>query len=65
MTKRARRSFSPKFKAQAVELVRITGKSVTRIAKDLPPSPRISKELDRSGAYGGSEEAVSQYQYEI
>jgi transposase-like protein len=35
MSKRARRFFSPEFKAQAVDLVRQSGKSVQQIAKDL------------------------------
>lgn len=39
MSKRARRSFTPEFKAQAVELVRSSGKGVTRIAKDLDLTP--------------------------
>jgi transposase len=33
--RRARRSFSPEFKAQTVELVRETGKSVVQVARDL------------------------------
>lgn len=35
MSKRARRSFTPEFKAQAVALVRTSGKSVGQVAKDL------------------------------
>lgn len=34
-TSRARRSFTPEFKAQAVELVRSSGKNVGQVAKDL------------------------------
>jgi transposase len=33
--KRARRSFTAEFKAQAVELVRASGKTVGQVAKDL------------------------------
>jgi len=33
--RRARRSFSPEFKAQTVELVREGGKSITQVARDL------------------------------
>jgi transposase-like protein len=35
MSKRARRAFSPEFKARAVELVKSTGKSTGQVAKDL------------------------------
>lgn len=35
MSNRARRTFSPEFKARAVELVKTTGKSVGQVAKDL------------------------------
>jgi transposase-like protein len=35
MSKRARRSFTPEFKAEAVALVRASGKSVGQVAKDL------------------------------
>ena len=35
MSKRARRSFTPEFKAEAVALVRASGKSVAEVAKDL------------------------------
>ena len=35
MSKRARRSFTEEFKAQAVDLVRTSGKSVHQVAKDL------------------------------
>lgn len=35
MSKRARRSFTPEFKAEAVALVRVSGKSVGQVAKDL------------------------------
>ena len=35
MTTRRRRSFSPEFKAQTVELVRTSGKSVTEVCRDL------------------------------
>ena len=35
MSKRARRSFTPEFKAEAVALVRSSGKSVGQVAKDL------------------------------
>ena len=35
MSKRARRSFTPEFKAEAVALVRASGKSVHQVAKDL------------------------------
>lgn len=35
MSKRARRKFTDEFKAQAVELVRSSGKSVGQIARDL------------------------------
>ena len=33
--KRARRSFSPEFKAQTVELIRGTGKSIPEVCRDL------------------------------
>ncbi len=35
MSKRARRSFTPEFKAEAVALARASGKSVGQVAKDL------------------------------
>ena len=35
MTTRPRRSFTPAFKAQAVELVRTSGKSVAEVCRDL------------------------------
>ena len=35
MSKRARRSFTREFKAEAVALVRTSGKSVGQVAKDL------------------------------
>jgi transposase len=35
MTARPRRSFTPEFKAQAVELVRTSGKSVAEVCRDL------------------------------
>jgi transposase len=35
MAKRARRSFTPEFKAEAVKLVRETGKSVRQVAEEL------------------------------
>ena len=35
MSKRARRSFTPEFKAEAVALVRASGKTVGEVAKDL------------------------------
>lgn len=35
MSRRERRKFSDEFKAQAVELVRTSGKSVSQIARDL------------------------------
>ena len=35
MTTRRRRSFSPEFKAQTVELVRTSGKSVAEVCRDL------------------------------
>lgn len=35
MSRKARRQFTDQFKAEAVELVRSSGKSVGRIAKDL------------------------------
>jgi transposase len=35
MSKRARRSFTSEFKAQAVELVRTSGKTAGKVAKDL------------------------------
>lgn len=35
MSKRARRSFTKEFKAEAVALVRASGKSVHQVAKDL------------------------------
>jgi transposase len=35
MTSRARRSFSPAFKAQTVDLLRTSGKSVTEVCRDL------------------------------
>jgi transposase len=35
MSKRARRFFSPEFKAQAVDLVHQSGKGIQQIAKDL------------------------------
>jgi transposase-like protein len=35
MTARTRRSFTPEFKAQTVELVRTSGKSVTEVCRDL------------------------------
>jgi transposase len=35
MSRRARRKFTDEFKAEAVELVRTSGKSVGQIAKDL------------------------------
>ena len=35
MSKRARRSFTPEFKAEAVALVRASGRSVGQVAKDL------------------------------
>ena len=34
-TWRARRSFTPEFKAQAVEIARTSGKTVGQVAKDL------------------------------
>jgi transposase len=35
MTARRRRSFTPEFKAQTVELVRTSGTSVTEVCRDL------------------------------
>ena len=35
MTARSRRSFTPEFKAQTVELVRSSGKSVAQVCRDL------------------------------
>ena len=35
MTARPRRSFTPEFKAQTVELVRTSGKSVAEVCRDL------------------------------
>ena len=35
MTARPRRSFTPEFKAQTVELVRTSGKSVAQVCRDL------------------------------
>ena len=35
MTSRARRSFTPAFKAQTVDLLRTSGKSVTEVCRDL------------------------------
>lgn len=35
MSKRKRRSFTPEFKAEAVALVRTSGKTVHQVAKDL------------------------------
>ena len=35
MTTRRRRSFTPEFKAQTVELVRTSGKSVAEVCRDL------------------------------
>ncbi len=35
MTSRSRRSFTPAFKAQTVDLLRTSGKSVTEVCRDL------------------------------
>ena len=39
MGKRKRRRFTPQQKAQAVELVRTSGKSITEVARDLDLTP--------------------------
>ena len=48
-SKRARRSFTPEFKAQAVELVRSSGKSIGQLAKDLDlPETRLREWVKRA-----------------
>jgi transposase len=59
MTARSRRSFTPEFKAQTVELVRTSHKSVSDICRDLDPTETAVRrwvtqaEID-DGRHGGS-----------
>lgn len=41
MGKRTRRRFTPQQKAQAVELVRTSGKSIAEVARDLDLTPSV------------------------
>src|SRR5436190_6796378 len=52
MSKRARRTFTPEFKAEAVELVRASGKSVGKVAKDLDLTETTLREWVRRAAGG-------------
>lgn len=47
--RRARRSFSPEFKAQTVELVRESGKSIPQVARDLDLTESAVREWVRQG----------------
>jgi transposase len=52
MSKRARRSFTPEFKAEAVALVRASGKSVGQVAKDLDLTETTLREWARRAEQG-------------
>ena len=52
MSKRARRSFTPEFKAEAVALVRASGKSVGQVAKDLDLTETALREWVRRADKG-------------
>ena len=62
MSKRAKRSFTPEFKTEAVALVRASGKSIGRVAKDLGLTETALREWVRRAAEGrslGGNSAVS------
>ena len=52
MSKRARRTFTREFKAEAVELVRASGKSVGKVAKDLDLTETTLREWVRRAVEG-------------
>ena len=62
MSKRAKRSFTPEFNTEAVALVRASGKSIGRVAKDLGLTETALREWVRRAAEGrslGGNSAVS------
>jgi transposase-like protein len=54
MSKRARRSFTAEFKAEAVALVQASGKSVGQVARDLGLTETALREWVRRASDGGS-----------
>jgi transposase-like protein len=54
MSKKARRSFTPEFKAEAVALVHASGKSIGQVAKDLGLTETALREWVRRAAEGRS-----------
>lgn len=54
MSKKVRRSFTPEFKAEAVALIKASGKSVGQVAKDLGLTETALREWARRAAKGGS-----------
>ena len=52
MSKRAKRTFTREFKAEAVELVRASGKTVGRVAKDLDLTETTLREWVKRAATG-------------
>jgi transposase len=58
--KKKRRSFTPEFKAEAVELVRASGKSVAQIAKDLALTETSLREWVRASEREKAPAALSE-----
>lgn len=52
MSQRTKRTFTEEFKAQAVELVRSSGKSAGQVAKDLDLTPSVLRDWVRRAAKG-------------
>jgi transposase len=52
MSQRTRRTFTEEFKARAVELVRVSGKSASQVAKDLGLAPTVLRDWMRRAAEG-------------
>lgn len=58
MSRRARRSFTPEFRANAVELVRSSGKPIGQIAKDLDLTESALRAWVKADAQAGSRQAA-------
>ena len=54
MSKKTRRSFTPQFKAEAVALVRASGKSIGQVARDLGLTETALREWVRRATEGCS-----------
>ena len=54
MSKKARRSFTPEFKAEAVALVHASGKSIGQVARDLGLTETALREWVRRASEGRS-----------